>query len=97
MEECKKFNYDYFDFFDIDFLIEQFKSLKEGNIIYYLVYLFVEYIRLYEIVEVKLIKVIIVEGILIFENKEFCDLMDIKVFVDIDGDVRIIRRLLRDV
>ena len=42
-------------------------------------------------------KVIIVEGILIFENKELCDLMDIKVFVDTDADVRIIRRLLRDV
>ena len=42
-------------------------------------------------------KVIIVEGILIFENKELLDLFDIKVFIDTDADVRIIRRILRDV
>ena len=42
-------------------------------------------------------KVIIVEGILIFENKELCDLMDIRIFVDTDADVRIIRRIKRDV
>ena len=39
----------------------------------------------------------IVEGILIFENRELCDLMDIKVFVDTDADVRILRRIIRDV
>ena len=42
-------------------------------------------------------KVIIVEGILIFENKELRDLCDIKVFIDTDADVRIIRRIIRDV
>ncbi len=65
--------------------------------IHHPVYSFVEHTRMNETIEVKPAKVIIVEGILIFENKELCDLMDIKVFVDTDGDVRIIRRLLRDV
>jgi uridine kinase len=95
--ERKKLNYDHPDSFDTDLLIDQLKILKEGNIIHHPVYSFVEHTRLTETVEVKPAKVIIIEGILIFENKELCDLMDIKVFVDTDGDVRIIRRLLRDV
>lgn len=97
LEERKKLNYDHPDSFDTDLLIEQLKILKEGNSIFHPVYSFVEHTRLNETVEVNPAKVIIVEGILIFENKELCDLMDIKVFVDTDGDVRIIRRLLRDV
>ncbi len=47
--------------------------------------------------EVRPTKVILIEGILIFENKELRDLMDIKIFVDTDADVRILRRILRDV
>lgn len=97
LEERKKLNYDHPNSFDTDFLIDQIKSLKEGNTICHPVYSFVEHTRLDETVEVTPTKVIVVEGILIFENKELCDLMDIKVFVDTDGDVRIIRRLLRDV
>lgn len=97
LEERKKLNYDHPNSFDTDLLIYQLKSLKESNTIYHPVYSFVEHTRLNETIEVKPTKVIIVEGILIFENKELCDLMDIKVFVDTDGDVRIIRRLLRDV
>lgn len=97
LEERKKLNYDHPKSFDTDLLIEHLKQLKEGNSIFHPVYSFVEHTRLNETVEVKPKKVIIVEGILIFENRELCDLMDIKVFVDTDGDVRIIRRLLRDV
>lgn len=97
LEERKKLNYDHPNSFDTDLLIEQLRQLKDGDTIYHPVYSFVEHTRLNETVEVKAAKVVIVEGILIFENKELCDLMDIKVFVDTDGDVRIIRRLLRDV
>lgn len=97
LEERKKLNYDHPNSFDTDFLIDQLKELKEGNKIHHPVYSFVEHTRLVETVEVKPTKVVIVEGILIFQNKELSDLMDIKVFVDTDGDVRIIRRLLRDV
>ena len=53
--------------------------------------------RIDETVTVRPAKVIIVEGILIFECKELRDLFDIKVFIDTDADVRIIRRILRDV
>lgn len=97
MEERKKLNYDHPNSFDTDLLVEQLKELKQGKSINHPVYSFVEHTRLAETVEVKPAKVIVVEGILIFENKELCDLMDIKVFVDTDADVRIIRRLLRDV
>ncbi|WP_294156579.1 uridine kinase [uncultured Clostridium sp.] len=97
MEERKKLNYDHPDSFDTNLLIDQLKQLRDGKSINHPVYSFVEHTRLDETVEVKPTKVIIVEGILIFENKELCDLMDIKVFVDTDGDLRIIRRLLRDV
>ncbi|MGN0144869.1 MAG: uridine kinase [Clostridium sp.] len=97
LEERKKLNYDHPNSFDTDLLIEQVKELKAGKTIKHPVYSFVEHTRLNETVEVRPTKVIIIEGILIFENKELCDLMDIKVFVDTDGDLRIIRRLLRDV
>src|SRR5471030_2147039 len=97
LEERKKLNYDHPDSFETDLLIYQLKELKQFNTIYHPVYSFVKHTRVDETVEVKPTKVIIIEGILIFENKELCDLMDMKVFVDTDGDVRIIRRLLRDV
>ena len=97
LDERKKLNYDHPNSFDTDLLIQQLKELKQGNMIFHPVYSFVEHTRLNETVKVNPTKVIIIEGILIFENRELCDLMDIKVFVDTDGDVRIIRRLLRDV
>ena len=96
-EERTKLNYDHPNAFDTDLLVEHMKQLKEGKTIHHPVYSFVEHTRMDETVEVKPAKVIILEGILIFENKELCDLMDIKVFVDTDADLRIIRRLLRDV
>ena len=97
MEERKKLNYDHPNSFDTDLLIEQLRKLRGGETINHPVYSFVEHTRVNETIEVKPTKVILVEGILIFENKELCDLMDIKVFVDTDADLRIIRRLLRDV
>lgn len=97
LEERKKLNYDHPNSFETELLIDHLKALKNGETIRHPVYSFVEHTRLKETVEVKPKKVIVVEGILIFENKELCDLMDIKVFVDTDSDVRIIRRLLRDV
>ena len=61
------------------------------------VYDFTIHDRAEETVTIKPARVIIVEGILIFENKELCDLMDIKIYVDTDADVRILRRIIRDV
>lgn len=96
-EERKQLNYDHPNAFDTELMVEHVKALKEAKAISHPVYSFVEHTRLPETVEVRPAKVIIVEGILIFENKELCDLMDIKVFVDTDADLRILRRLLRDV
>lgn len=96
-EERLKLNYDHPNSFDTDLLIEHVRQLKEGKTIYHPVYSFVEHTRLEETVETEPTKVILVEGILIFENQELCDLLNIKVFVDTDADVRILRRLLRDV
>ncbi len=96
-EERTKLNYDHPDAFDTELLIEHVKQLKEGKSIQHPVYSFVEHTRMKEKVKVEPARVILVDGILIFENRDLCELMDIKVFVDTDADVRIIRRLLRDV
>lgn len=96
-EERAKLNFDHPNAFETDLMIEDLKKLKNGQPIEHPVYDFVHHTRMAEKVLVIPKKVIILEGILIFENLELCSLMDIKVFVDTDADVRIIRRLLRDV
>ena len=96
-EERKKINYDHPNAFDTDIMIEHIKALAEGKTIERPVYDFTIHNRVDETVTVYPAKVIVVEGILIFENAELRDLCDIKVFIDTDADVRIIRRILRDV
>lgn len=96
-EERCQLNYDHPDAFDTDLMIEHIKELKEGKIIERPVYDFTAHNRRKETITVIPSKVIIVEGILIFENDELMDLFDIKVFIDTDADVRIIRRIMRDV
>ena len=73
------------------------KELKAGHSIKCPVYDYATYSRTNETVTVEPRKVILVEGILIFENRALCDQMDIKIFVDTDADVRLIRRIRRDV
>lgn len=97
LEERRKLNYDHPRSFDTSMMIEHVKALKDGVPVERPVYSFVEHNRLTEMVKVIPAKVLIVEGILIFENKDLRDLMDIKVFVDTDADIRLARRLLRDV
>ncbi len=96
-EERTRLNYDHPQAFDTDMLVEHIRALKENVPIEHPVYSFVDHNRLPERVLVKPSKVIIVDGILIFENKELRDLMDIKVFVDTDADIRLARRIMRDV
>ena len=96
-EERVKLNYDHPDAFETNLLIEHLKKLKNGETIQRPSYSFVEHLREKETYEVVPKKVIIVDGILIFENKTLRDMMDIKIFVDTDADIRFIRRLLRDV
>ncbi len=96
-EERTKLNYDHPQAFDTDMLVEHVRTLKNNVPIERPVYSFVEHNRTSETVSVKPSKVIIIDGILIFENKELRDLMDIKVYVDTDADIRLARRILRDV
>ena len=96
-EERAKLNYDQPDAFDTDQLIEAVRALKKGRSVICPVYDYSIHDRSEKTVTVKPARVVIVEGILIFENKELCSLMDIKVFVDADADVRILRRIVRDV
>ena len=96
-EQRTKLNYDHPAAFDTDMLVDHIRALKSNVPIKHPVYSFVEHNRTDESVAVMPSKVIIVDGILIFENKELRDLMDIKVFVDTDADVRLARRILRDV
>ena len=95
-ERCQQ-NYDHPDAFDTDLMIADLKALKRGETIHCPVYDYAIHNRTAETVEVKPTKVVIVEGILIFQNKELRDLLDIKIFVETDADVRILRRALRDV
>ncbi len=96
-EERTKLNYDHPAAFDTDMLVDHIKALKANVAIEHPVYSFVDHNRTDEKVAVKPSKVIIVDGILIFENRELRELMDIKVFVDTDADIRLARRILRDV
>ena len=95
-ERCRT-NYDHPDAFDTDLMDEHLAALKRGETIYCPVYDFSEHNRSDDLLEIKPAPVILVEGILIFASQELCDLMDIKVFVDTDADVRILRRIVRDV
>ncbi len=92
-----RLNYDHPDAFDTPRLVEDLKALRRGETVYSPVYDYTIHNRSRETVEVRPTKVILVEGILIFADKALRDLMDIKIFVDTDADVRILRRILRDV
>ncbi len=96
-EERKNLNFDHPNAFDTDLLINHIVKLKEFQPIERPVYSFVEHMRLNESVYEEPKRVIVIEGILIFENPELVDLMDIKVFVDTDADIRFARRLMRDI
>lgn len=95
-ERCRQ-NYDHPDAFDTDLLVEHLQALKRGETVSCPVYSYVEHNRTDQTLEVKPTKVILVEGILIFANQTLRDMMDIKIFVETDADVRILRRALRDV
>lgn len=96
-EERAKLNYDHPDAFDTQRLVQDIEMLRRGEPVRCPVYDYTVHDRSAETVEVKPTKVILVEGILIFENKALRELMDIKIFVDTDADVRILRRIMRDV
>ena len=96
-EERCQLNYDEPAALETDLMAHHLELLRRGEAIDCPVYDFTVHNRSEETVRIVPKKVIIVEGILIFENKELRDLMDIKIFVDTDADVRLCRRIKRDV
>ena len=96
-EERCKLNYDEPDALETDLMVKQLQQLRSGQEILCPVYDFTVHNRSDETILIKPERVIIVEGILIFENEDLRKLMDIKIFVDADADIRICRRIKRDV
>ena len=96
-EERTKLNYDHPDAFDTDLMIEHLDALIRGETVECPTYDFTRHTRAKETVTVRPAKILIVEGILIFKHIGLCGRMDIKIFVDTDADVRILRRIKRDV
>ena len=95
-EERVKTNYDHPLAFDTDFMIEQLKELLKGRPVDITVYDYKAHTRSDKTFRQEPQDVIIVEGILVLEDERLRDLMDIKLFVDTDDDIRIIRRIKRD-
>ena len=96
-EERAKINYDHPDAFDTELFLKDLRALKAGRTIQCPVYDYAIHDRTDRTITVCPTRVIIVEGILIYESRELCREMDIKIYVDTDADVRILRRIVRDV
>ena len=96
-EERALQNYDHPDAFDTDLLIRHLRELKAGRSIQCPVYSYVDHNRTDQTTEIFPTKVLIVEGILIFQDPVLREMFDIKIFVETDADERILRRALRDV
>lgn len=96
-EERTKLNYDCPDAFDTDMLIRDLEALRRGEAVDCPVYDYTVYNRSDKTLHIEPPPVIIVEGILLLQNRKLLDLLDIKIFVDTDADVRILRRIVRDV
>ena len=96
-EERAEINFDHPRAIDFNLIIDHLKALKAGNTIDQPVYSFVTHNRTKDTIKTHPRKVVIVEGILILNNKELRDLFDIKIFVHAETDERLIRRLKRDI
>jgi len=90
-------NYDHPDAFETELLVEHLRQLKAGRSVECPVYSFTNYDRTADTVTVHPSRVIIVEGVLIFQDPALRELLDVRIFVETDADVRILRRALRDV
>ena len=95
--EREKLNYDHPDALETDLLVEHIRQLKAGHAIDCPVYDFSNHNRSDATVRIHPRRVIVVEGILIFHSKELRELMDLRIYVDAEADVRLCRRIKRDV
>lgn len=96
LEERRKKNYDHPDAIEFDLMVEHVNALKSGKPVQEPVYSFISCTRLPETNTVEPRQVLIIEGILCLSNEKLRDLMDVKVYVDCDSDVRLSRVIRRD-
>ncbi len=96
-EERCRLNYDCPDAFDTDLIVRDLEALKRGESVNCPLYDYTVHNRSLETIFVPSAPVVIVEGILILQDPRLRELLDIKIFVDTDADVRILRRIVRDV
>jgi len=97
MEERNKLNFDHPHAFDTELLVTHLQNLKNNIPIQMPKFDYITHLRSDETTLVKPTRIIILEGILIFENNKLRGLQDIKIFVDTDADLRILRRMERDI
>ena len=95
-EERVKHNFDHPSSLETELMIRHIKALTEGYEVEIPVYDFANHIRKDETIKAVPTDVILIDGILIFSEQELLELMDVKIFVDTDDDVRLLRRLRRD-
>ena len=96
-DERAKINYDCPDAFDTELFLEDIAKLKRGEDVLCPVYDYTVHNRSNQTLLIKSAPVILLEGILLLSDERIRDLLDIKIFVDTDADVRILRRIMRDV
>ena len=96
-EQRAQTNFDHPAAFDWRFLIEQVSELRAGRAVLRPVYDFQRHARTSATVKVEPRRVLVLEGILILENPQLRELMDLRVYVDTDADVRLLRRIQRDI
>ena len=97
LEERASLNYDHPDAFDTELLISHLDALRRGEEVLCPIYNYSRHDRDTDTRLVKPAEVIVLEGILIFENPSLRDRLDVKIFVDTDADIRLASRILRDV
>lgn len=97
MNDRKKTNYDHPKALETELMVEQLQDLLKGKAIDKPTYDFIEHTRSKKIEKIKPAGVFIIEGILLFEDKALRDLFDLKVYVDTDPDIRLLRRIKRDI
>ncbi len=96
-EERKKVNFDHPDSLETELLVKHLQELRAGNAVEIPIYDFTTHTRTPETSHVEPARIVLVEGILIFAEPELRKIFDVKLYVDTDADIRLIRRLQRDV
>src|SRR5690242_8740608 len=97
MAERKRVNWDHPDAFDLDLFVEHLSRLSDGEAIEKPAYDFVQHVRSPHTIAIAPSDVVVIDGILLFVDARVRSLCDVKVYVDADADVRLIRRLRRDI